>query len=140
MIKNDGLCGGKGVWVSGDHLDLNQGLTKCEELVSEGKSFLIEEKLCGKEFSLMSFSDGMSVKHMPIAVDFKRAFDGDNGPNTGGMGCITFEGGKAPFLDNKDLQIAMDLNKQVCSALKKDLGGNGYCGVLYGSYMKTSNG
>ncbi len=87
VIKFDGLMGGKGVKVSGEHLkDLNDGLNYCQEIISNKESFVIEEKLIGEEFSLMSFCDGKNLAHMPAIQDHKRAYDGDIGPNTGGMG------------------------------------------------------
>jgi len=87
VVKFDGLAGGKGVKVSGDHLHSHDDAkVYCQELVEKGGIFVIEEKLIGQEFSLMSFCDGETLKHMPAVQDHKRAYDGDTGPNTGGMG------------------------------------------------------
>ena len=87
VVKFDGLMGGKGVKVSGEHLDsIEKGLDYCREIISRKGTFVIEEKLVGEEFSLMSFCDGKNLAHMPAIQDHKRAYDGDVGPNTGGMG------------------------------------------------------
>ena len=90
VVKFDGLMGGKGVKVSGEHLDsIEKGLEYCREIISRKGNFVIEEKLVGEEFSLMSFCDGKNLAHMPAIQDHKRAYDDDVGPNTGGMGCYS---------------------------------------------------
>ena len=91
VIKYDGLMGGKGVKISGEHLlSIEESLAYANSIVSGGGSFLIEEKFLGEEFSLMSFCDGITCAHMPLVQDHKSAFDGDVGPNTGGMGTYSF--------------------------------------------------
>ena len=140
VVKYDGLMGGKGVKVSGEHLSsINEGLRYCEELINGGGSFVIEEKLIGEEFSLMSFSDGMNLAHMPAVQDHKRAYEGDKGPNTGGMGCYTDSDHSLPFLNDNDLQQAWDINERVAAALKSEFG-QGYKGILYGGFMVTREG
>ena len=75
VIKFDGLMGGKGVRVSGEHLkNIDEGVAYANEIVKVGGKFLIEEKLVGEEFSLMSFVDGNVCKHMPVVQDHKRAW------------------------------------------------------------------
>src|SRR3989339_1014063 len=87
VVKPDGLTGGKGVKVAGDHFNsLNEGLKIIQELFNNGLKVVIEQKLAGQEFSLMSFCDGEHLLHLPVVQDHKRAFAGDQGPNTGGMG------------------------------------------------------
>ncbi len=87
VVKYDGLAGGKGVKVAGDHLHSHEeAKSYCKELIDKGGTFVIEKKLIGEEFSLMSFCDGSSLIHMPAVQDHKRAYEGDTGPNTGGMG------------------------------------------------------
>jgi phosphoribosylamine-glycine ligase len=97
VIKDDGLAGGKGVKVCGDHLlsMAEDSLAFCRELVEQGIPF-VEEKVEGEEFSLMSFCDGVTLKHMPAVQDHKRAYNGDKGPNTGGMGTYTDADHKFP--------------------------------------------
>ena len=72
VVKYDGLAGGKGVKVSGDHLHSHDDAKiYCQELVARGSVFVLEEKLIGQEFSLMSFCDGENLKHMPAVQDHK---------------------------------------------------------------------
>ena len=104
VIKFDGLMGGKGVRVSGEHLkNIDEGVAYANEIINIGGNFLIEEKLVGEEFSLMSFVDGKVCKHMPVVQDHKRAYEGDTGPNTGGMGTYSFGNHSLPFLSKKTL-------------------------------------
>ena len=140
VIKYDGLAGGKGVKVSGDHLSSHKdALEYCEQLIEKGGPFVVEEKLIGEEFSLMSFSDGNSLKHMPAIQDHKRAGEGDVGPNTGGMGTYSDVDHSLPFLKNNEIEEAQKINNLTASALK-DKYGYGYKGVLYGGFIATSNG
>jgi len=81
-IKPDGLTGGKGVRVYGDHFsNYDQAKDYVEILQRQKSQFIVEEKLVGKEFSLQTYSDGKTLIPMPIVKDYKRAFDGDKGPN-----------------------------------------------------------
>lgn len=140
VIKDDGLAGGKGVKVCGDHLhSLEESFAFCAELVAAGQSFVIEEKLEGEEFSLLSFSDGDTLRHMPAVQDHKRAFEDDRGPNTGGMGSYTGADGGLPFLLQEDLLAAQQLNEQVIAALALECGER-YRGVLYGGFIATADG
>mgnify|MGYP006104490977 FL=1 len=140
VIKYDGLAGGKGVKVSGDHLDSHkEALQYCEQLIRKGGPFLVEEKLVGEEFSLMSFSDGNNLKHMPAVQDHKRALEGDMGPNTGGMGTYSDADHSLPFLTKKEIKEAQKINNLTAAALK-DKYGYGYKGVLYGGFIATSHG
>ena len=81
-------------------------------------TFVIEEKFIGEEFSLMSFCDGKTLKHMPVVQDHKRAYEGDTGPNTGGMGTYTDKDHSLPFLNKKDLKEARDINIATSKAIK----------------------
>lgn len=140
VIKDDGLAGGKGVKVFGDHLhSRDESLAFCRELVSAGHPFVVEEKLEGEEFSLLSFSDGTTLRHMPAAQDHKRAQEGDRGPNTGGMGSYTDADGSLPFLAPRDIEAAQQINEQVIAALGRECG-EPYQGILYGGFMATSDG
>jgi len=140
VIKFDGLMGGKGVKVSGEHLkNKNEGLRYCENLLKNSGNYVIEEKLYGEEFSLMSFCDGTNLSHMPAVQDHKRAYEGDVGPNTGGMGSYSDSNHSLPFLNENEIAAARDINEQVALALLKHTGIE-YKGVLYGGFMATKNG
>lgn len=140
VIKPDGLTGGKGVKVAGEHFqNLNEGLKIIENLLQDGVKVVIEEKLIGQEFSLMSFSDGEHLIHLPIVQDHKRALVGDLGSNTGGMGSYSCADFSLPFLTIDDLQEAQRINTAVAVALKKKCG-RGYKGILYGGFMATKTG
>ncbi len=140
VIKDDGLAGGKGVKVFGDHLhSLDDSLAFCRDLLAAGHPFLIEEKLEGEEFSLLSFTDGTTLRHMPPVQDHKRAFEGDRGPNTGGMGSYTAADGLLPFLTPQDIQQAQSINERTVAALHAE-NGQPYRGILYGGFMATRDG
>jgi len=140
VIKDDGLAGGKGVKVCGDHLlSVDQSLDFCRELAAQGHPFVIEEKLEGEEFSLLSFCDGETLRHMPAVQDHKRAYNGDKGPNTGGMGSYSDADGSLPFLTEADIAAAQAMNEKVAAALAEECGAP-YQGVLYGGFMVTRDG
>jgi phosphoribosylamine--glycine ligase len=140
VVKYDGLAGGKGVKVSGEHLHSHDdALTYCQELTYKESEFVIEEKFIGEEFSLMSFCDGDTLKHMPAVQDHKRAYEGDTGPNTGGMGTYSDANHLLPFLTEEDIDEAHQINIQTAKAVK-DKFGEGYQGILYGGFMATANG
>ena len=140
VVKYDGLAGGKGVKVSGEHLHSHdEALAYCQELTDKGDEFVIEEKFIGEEFSLMSFCDGDTLKHMPAVQDHKRAYEGDTGPNTGGMGTYSDANHSLPFLTEDDIAEAHQINTQTAKAVK-DKFGEGYQGVLYGGFMATASG
>lgn len=141
VVKPDGLTGGKGVKVFGEHLSsISQAVDYCQEVFREGHaSVIVEEKLEGEEFSLMSFCDGTHVVDMPVVQDHKRAHIGDSGPNTGGMGSYTCENHSMPFLTQDDLRQASMINRRVARALLEETG-QAYKGVLYGGFMATRDG
>ena len=140
VVKFDGLAGGKGVKVSGDHLGSHEEALKyCRVLNAQNHQFVVEEKLIGQEFSLMSYTDGKTLKHMPAVQDHKRAYENDEGPNTGGMGTYSGANHSLPFLRDKEIKMAHKINKETTNALMKEFG-EGYKGVLYGGFMATKNG
>jgi phosphoribosylamine--glycine ligase len=140
VIKDDGLAGGKGVKVCGDHLlTHHDSLTFCRELAAVRHPFVIEEKLEGEEFSLMSFCDGTTLRHMPAVQDHKRAYEGDKGPNTGGMGTYSDADHRLPFLTDEDVAAAQMINEKVALALAEECGAP-YQGILYGGFMATNDG
>jgi phosphoribosylamine---glycine ligase len=140
VIKDDGLAGGKGVKVCGDHLhSRHDSLAFCRELVAVRHPFVVEEKIEGEEFSLMSFCDGSALRHMPAVQDHKRAYEGDKGPNTGGMGTYSDANHKLPFLTDEDIDAAQTINESVACALAEECGAP-YQGILYGGFMATKDG
>lgn len=140
VIKFDGLMGGKGVKLSGEHLSTKaEALEYCKKIVNNSGTFVIEEKIFGEEFSLMSFCDGKNLSHMPAVQDHKRAYEGDLGPNTGGMGSYSDHNHSLPFLQDNDISEAQEINERVMYALK-DYTGEGYKGILYGGFMVTNKG
>jgi fusion protein PurCD len=139
VIKPDGLTGGKGVKVRGDHFQtVEEGLEYCKEVFATGSNLLIEQKQIGQEFSMMSFSDGNTIIDMPAVQDHKRVMEGDIGPNTGGMGSYSDADHSLPFLTQNDIYNASLSNRRVIAELQKELG-QPYKGILYGNYMAVQN-
>lgn len=137
-LKPIGLTGGKGVRVSGDHFSTpEQGMPYVREVLRKDGRLLIEEKIEGEEFSLQAFSDGVHIGFMPPVQDHKRAFENDEGPNTGGMGSYS-TGDLLPFMDEKNLEEAHKIIRETIYSMRKD--GRPFRGVLYGQFMVTSKG
>ena len=109
------------------------------QCLAEDGQVVIEEKLVGEEFSLMCFVSGTTVVPMPAIQDHKRAWEGDTGPNTGGMGTYSDTGGSLPFLTKSDIAQAIQITQEVAEALERDLG-RPYIGILYGGFMATQDG
>ena len=140
VVKFDGLMGGKGVKVSGEHLhSKDEALSYCKKIVNNSGIYVIEERIFGEEFSLMSFCDGKRLAHMPAVQDHKRAHEGDTGPNTGGMGSFSDRDHSLPFLTEQDVADAQKINEKVMWALADETGLD-YKGILYGGFMATQNG
>jgi phosphoribosylamine--glycine ligase len=140
VVKPDGLTAGKGVRVQGDHFQtLEEGHAYALSLLGSDGRVQIEEKLDGEEFSLQTITDGQTSIHCPPVQDHKRAFDGDTGPNTGGMGSYSCADHSLPFLEPSDLADAQLINEQVIEALERETG-EPYRGVLYGGFIATAEG
>ena len=136
VLKYDGLAAGKGVVIAETLEQAEEALRDMllDEKFGKGK-VVIEEYLEGPEFSLLCFVNGKDVYPMPVAQDHKRAYDGDKGPNTGGMGAYT----ELPFITAEDLDYAMEkIMRPTASAMVEE--GCPFCGVLYGGLMKTKSG
>lgn len=140
VVKPDGLTGGKGVKVFGEHIKtIDEGMIYAKEILATKSKVVIEEKLYGEEFSVQFFTDGKTVLSSPIAQDHKRAYDGDKGPNTGGMGSYSSPNHLLPFLTKADLQVAQHITSKVAFALKEEL--NEYFkGIMYGGFILTKDG
>ncbi|MFX0028145.1 MAG: phosphoribosylamine--glycine ligase [Candidatus Hermodarchaeota archaeon] len=140
VVKPEGLTGGKGVKVYGDHLFSKKDVIDyCQELISKNSRFLLEEKCNGEEFTLQCFVDGTNVIGSPLVQDHKRAFEDDKGPNTGGMGSYSMENHLMPFFTKDDVDQALDDMKKTVAAVKAETGVE-YKGFLYGQFMKTASG
>lgn len=140
VVKADGLMGGKGVQVSGEHLKTyDEGVAFAKEGIAKFGRVVVEEKFVGEEFSLMSFVDGTHVVDMPAVQDHKRAFEGDTGPNTGGMGTYSDANHSLPFLRPSDLAEAHAITVAVAKALLEETG-KPYKGIMYGGFMAVKDG
>ena len=136
VLKYDGLAAGKGVVIAQNEQEAQQALSDMlvGEAFGKGK-VVIEDYLEGPEFSFMAFVDHNRVYPMPLSQDHKRAYDGDKGPNTGGMGAYT----PLPFISAEEEQWAKEhILQAVADAMVKE--GKPLTGVLYGGLMKTTDG
>lgn len=136
VLKYDGLAAGKGVVVA---QSLEEADAALKDMLLDDKfghgRVVVEEYLTGPEFSLLCFVDGEEVEPMVLAQDHKRAFDGDEGPNTGGMGAYT----PLPFITEEDERFALEkIMKPIASGMVAE--GIPFKGVLYGGLMKTPDG
>ena len=140
VLKPDGLTGGKGVLVQGDHFKTKEEAMKlCAQILQDSSSVIVEEKFDGEEFSLQCLCDGKTVVGTPLVQDHKRRFDGDKGPNTGGMGSYSLPDHSMPFLKPSDIEEGLEITRQVAAALLKETG-SPYKGVMYGGFIATKNG
>ncbi|HII79330.1 MAG TPA: phosphoribosylamine--glycine ligase, partial [Methanosarcina sp.] len=138
-VKPSGLTGGKGVKVMGDQLpDLKAAKEYTSELLEKGP-VVIEERFIGEEFTLQAFVDGKDLAFFPAVQDHKRAYEGDLGPNTGGMGSYTDAGEILPFMLSEDIEKAKKIMQHTVTALHEETG-TGYQGILYGQFILTSSG
>ena len=138
VIKADGLAAGKGVVVA---QTVDEALTALNNIMedrsfgSAGARVVVEECMFGEEASLLAFTDGETIVPMVSSQDHKRAFDGDKGPNTGGMGTYA----PAPVMTNELVQEATEkILRPIIAAMKKE--GRPYKGCLYAGLMITEAG
>jgi phosphoribosylamine--glycine ligase len=138
-VKPDVLTGGKGVKVTGDHLHGLEMVKKyaLERIKADGL-VILEEKLVGREFTLQAFTDGSRVEVMPIVRDFKRAYDGDTGPNTGSMGSFSCPSHDMPDLELETVRKGEEIMAKTIEAMTDKVGE--YQGILYGGFMDTRKG
>jgi phosphoribosylamine--glycine ligase len=136
VLKYDGLAAGKGVVIPETLEEADEALKDMllDDKFGKGK-VVVEEFLTGPEFSFMCFVDGEDVYPMTLSQDHKRAYEGDKGPNTGGMGAYS----PVPIITDEDVDYAMEkIMKPVASAMVAE--GCTFTGVLYGGLMKTPTG
>ncbi|NPV07296.1 MAG: phosphoribosylamine--glycine ligase [Anaerolineae bacterium] len=138
VIKADGLAAGKGVIVCDSMDEAQQALraTMVEQEFGEaGRRVVVEERLCGQEVSLLAFTDGERVAAMLPAQDHKPIYDGDKGPNTGGMGAFAPAGILTSELQAEAVQRAIE---PAVAGLQAE--GRPYRGVLYAGLILTDDG
>ena len=136
VLKYDGLAAGKGVVIAQTMEEADAALKEMllDDKFGEGK-VVVEDYLEGPEFSFMCFVSGHRVWPMALAQDHKRAWDGDKGPNTGGMGAYS----PLPFITAEDERYALErILQPVADAMVAE--GCPFEGVLYGGLMKTAQG
>jgi len=139
VVKADGLAAGKGVFVCDT---AEEALAAIDMMMGEdaifgraGSTVLVEERLTGREVSAMAFTDGITVAPMPFSCDYKRIGDGDEGPNTGGMGAYS----PPPWLDEAlEPVIHEGITEAAVKAMMDE--GTPYRGALYPGLMITPEG
>lgn len=132
VLKADGLAAGKGVVVCRTQVEVEAGLA---ELASHPGPLVVEELLEGPEVSVFALCDGVNAVALPAAQDFKRAYDGDRGPNTGGMGSY----GPVPTLDAAQVEELVEtIHRPVLAELARR--GTLFSGTLFAGLMLTASG
>jgi phosphoribosylamine--glycine ligase len=134
-IKPIGLTGGKGVRIMGEQIDRVQAIAYIRSLHGH---VVLEERLVGEEFTLQAFVDGQHLVPMPLVQDHKRAYEGDTGPNTGGMGAYSLEDHLLPFVTANEYEKALQIMKDAANTLSRE--GYPFRGILYGQFMNTQEG
>jgi phosphoribosylamine--glycine ligase len=138
VVKADGLAAGKGVFVATSLTEAQEALysiMKSKALGEAGNSVIIEEYLEGKELSAFAFTDGKTIIPAAPACDYKRIYDGDRGPNTGGMGSYSPPPFYSQLMEKKISEVIM---KPTVEAMNRE--GTPYQSILYGGLMITNNG
>ncbi len=142
-LKPVGLTAGKGVRVMGIQLHsteeaIEYGKKVIQERIGDVAGVVVEEAIEGEEFTLQAFVDGETVTPMPLVRDYKRAYEGDLGPNTGSMGSYSQVDGLLPFVTSRERDEALAILRGVVTALRDE--GTVYRGILYGQFMMTEVG
>jgi phosphoribosylamine--glycine ligase len=132
VVKPAGLTGGKGVRVVGDQVTEKEAKEYIRE--SDYDRIVLEERLIGEEFTVQAFVANGQLRVTPAVQDHKRAYEGDKGPNTGGMGSYSDAELELPFMTEEEYMDAVDVLRATVDAL------DGYKGVLYGQFMLTTEG
>lgn len=131
-VKPTVLTGGKGVRVTGDQLSKEAAKRYMRQ--SKYETWVVEERLVGEEFTIQALVANGTVRISPAVQDHKRAYKGDEGPNTGGMGSYSDADFTLPFMTEADYEAAVDIIEATVAALPD------YRGVLYGQFMLTAQG
>ncbi len=131
-VKPAGLTGGKGVKVIGDQVD-KEGAKEYIR-TEDYDRVVLEERFVGEEFTLQAFVADGDLRTTPAVQDHKRAYEGDEGPNTGGMGSYSDTSFQLPFMTDGDYEAAVEIMEATVAAMPD------YKGILYGQFMLTSDG
>ncbi|MDD1653801.1 MAG: phosphoribosylamine--glycine ligase, partial [Methanomicrobiales archaeon] len=134
-VKPAGLTGGKGVRIMGEQVDREGAIAYVRTLKGP---VVLEERLLGEEFTLQAFVDGTRLVYMPLVQDHKRAYEGDTGPNTGGMGSYSLPDHSLPFVSPQDEAEARGIMAEAVAAIRRQ--GTPFHGILYGQFMNTARG
>jgi phosphoribosylamine--glycine ligase len=142
VVKPDKPAAGKGVGVWGDHFTTREQLFEHFMSNFQYGTVIIEEKIDGEESSFQALCDGKHFVPLPDTRDYKRAFDGDKGPNTGGMGSYKDAGDALPFLTAAERELELALAKKIFEKWKTKIGDDSALrGVpLYLAFMHTGAG
>lgn len=135
VLKYDGLAAGKGVYVCSSEEDALHALEDLKQTYGESAPFLIEKKLNGTEISIIGFTDGAHIQLLLPSQDHKQLYDGDTGPNTGGMGAYC----PVPFCDER---LMAEIREAVINPTLRGIHGEqfDYTGVIYFGLMITEQG
>ena len=138
VIKADGLAAGKGVVVAETLEDAEEAVRNCFDgaFGQAGSKVVIEECMTGPECSLLAFVSNGKAHCMAPAQDHKRAFDGDKGPNTGGMGVYS----PVPIVTDEEMAAMVEVMETAAAATAREPFASDYRGVLYGGFMLTPQG
>ncbi|WP_436902821.1 phosphoribosylamine--glycine ligase [Halovenus halobia] len=132
VVKPAGLTGGKGVRVMGEQVTAEEAKEYIR--TSEYERIVLEERLIGEEFTIQAFVANGQLRVTPAVQDHKRAYEGDEGPNTGGMGAYSDASLELPFMSEAEYSEAVDVLRATVNSLE------GYKGILYGQFMLTTDG
>jgi len=138
VVKADGLAAGKGVFVCANAGEAERALEAClveGRFGDAGNRILVEEFLQGEEASVLALTDGKTIAVLPSARDHKRAYDGDKGPNTGGMGAFSPADSLTPEIMD---QVVGQILVPIVHAMNRE--GRSYRGMLYAGLMVTKGG
>ena len=138
VIKADGLAAGKGAFITED---VNSGISAVQKIMVEktfgdaGNRVVVEDFLEGEEVTILAFADGKTILPMPASQDHKKIYDGDRGPNTGGMGAYA----PAPIVDDRMMKCIYDeILEPTVLGLERE--GRPFKGILYAGLVLTARG
>ncbi len=139
VVKPEGLTGGKGVKVGGIHFHgKEEGYEYAKSCLKSSGNVIVQDKVQGREFTVTGLTDGKHLVITPTTFDYPYRFDEDQGPGTGGMGCLGFDNGLLPFLTKEDIEECSRLMQETIEYVNRD--SLEFNGVIYGGFFKTKDG